>query len=167
VVVIDHDHPHDHGGGLHRHEHAELAADAAVASHRGGGTTDVAVGHAHRHRHVARLPRDPFASPGTASAFGIGLLHGVGAETPTQVVVFATAANASGRPASIGMLLCFVVGLLASNTVVAGASTFGFRRLVAHRRLMLGLALATAAFSLVVGALLLTGQGTVLPTIWS
>jgi high-affinity nickel-transport protein len=160
VVVIEHAHPHDHHGGLHDHRHAGADQEQAVPS-------AVAVQHAHLHRHVARLPRDPFASYSGGSAFGIGLLHGVGAETPTQVVVFVTAANASGRPASIAMLLCFVVGLLAANTVVAGASTFGFRRLVDRPGLTLGLALVTAAFSLVVGGVLLTGHGTVLPAILS
>ena len=96
-------------------------------------TPTVVVQHRHVHRHVAVVPHDPFMRYHGWSSFGVGLLHGVGAETPTQVVVFAAAANASGRPASIALLLCFVVGLLVSNSVVAAASTFGFARVVGNR----------------------------------
>ncbi len=69
----------------------------------------------------------PIRSPGRGSAArsGIGALHGVGAETPTQVVVFVGAAGASGPVAGLCMLASFVVGLLVSNTAVAAITTFG------------------------------------------
>ena len=128
--------------------------------------TAVVVQHSHLHRHVAVVAPDPFMRYSGWSSFGVGLLHGVGAETPTQVLVFAAAAHASGRPTSVALLGCFVVGLLVSNSLVAGASTFGFRR----RAPPAGPSrspgrVVTAAFSLVVGSLLLFGEGTVLPTI--
>ena len=104
------------------------------------------------------MPADPFRRYSGRSAVGVGLLHGVGAETPTQVLVFAAAANASGQPTSIALLVCFVVGLIVSNTLVAAASTFGLRRFLAHRFVSLGLTVLTATFSLVVGSLLLTGS---------
>ena len=34
---------------------------------------------------------------GRRTAFGVGMIHGVGAETPTQVLIFLAAAGASGR----------------------------------------------------------------------
>ena len=119
--------------------------------------------HRHTHRHVATVPVDPFARYSGRSAFGVGLLHGVGAETPTQVLVFAAAAHASGRPTSMALLLCFVIGLVASNTLVAGASTLGFRRLLTHRVVAIVLAVVTATFSLIVGLLLLSGHSAALP----
>ena len=121
--------------------------------------------HSHAHRHVALVPQDPFPRYSGLSAVGVGLLHGVGAETPTQVLVFAAAANATGKPTSIALLGCFVVGLLGANTLVAGASTLGLRRALTHRYVGLALAVTTATFSLVVGSLLLTGHATVLPPI--
>lgn len=161
TVVIEHSHPHDHDH-LHEHDHGELLAGDPDAS---PGITTVAVQHAHRHRHVAVAPRDPFVRYGSWSSFGVGLLHGVGAETPTQVLVFAAAAHASGRPTSVALLGCFVVGLLVSNSLVAAASTFGFRGVLASRVVSTALAAATAGFSLVVGSLLLFGEVSVLPTI--
>lgn len=153
-IVIEHTHPHDHGGPMHEHSHAIADRSEPV-----GGGLEVQLQHAHLHRHVAAVPVDPFMRYGSGSSFGIGLLHGVGAETPTQVLVFAAAAHASGRPTSIGLLVCFVVGLVASNTLVAAASALGFRRVLGHRLVAMILAGLTAGFSLVVGTLLLVGRG--------
>ena len=148
---------------MHDHSHSpEVLADGIHAEHQEADVA-VEVHHRHLHRHVAVVPHDPFVRYGTWSSFGVGLLHGVGAETPTQVVVFAAAAHATGRPTSVGLLLCFVAGLLVSNTLVAATSTFGFSRVVGHRAVMTTVAIVTAAFSLTVGTLLLLGQGAVLP----
>lgn len=164
-IVVEHAHAHDHAQPMHEHRHSpgELAD---LADARGlGGRTEVAVEHRHLHRHVVVTPRDPFVRYGGWSSLGVGALHGVGAETPTQVVVFAAAANASGRPASVALLICFVIGLLAANTVVAAASTFGFTRVVGNRWLTGVLAAVTVAFSLGVGTFLLLGEGAALPAI--
>jgi high-affinity nickel-transport protein len=158
-VVIEHAHAHDHAGPMHAHTHSHIDTDGGEH----GGVRDVVVQHRHVHQHVAVVPHDPFMRYGGWSSFGVGLLHGVGAETPTQVVVFAAAANASGRPASLGLLLCFVVGLLVSNSLVAAASTFGFTRVVGNRLVTATLAAVTVTFSLCVGTLLLLGEGAVLP----
>lgn len=159
-IVIEHSHLHDHSQPMHGHTHEP----GGRGDHEDrGGRTDVVVQHRHVHRHVAVVPHDPFTTYGTWSSFGVGLLHGVGAETPTQVVVFAAAANASGRPASIGLLVCFVAGLLVSNSVVAAASTFGFARVVGNRVVTATLAAVTVVFSLAVGTLLLLGEAAVLP----
>ncbi|MDP1820845.1 MAG: hypothetical protein Q8K58_13280, partial [Acidimicrobiales bacterium] len=166
LVVIEHAHPHDHDGGLHVHPYpgrVDEVDQIEAVDVREHGSHAVAVQHSHLHRHAAPAPRDPFASYTSRSAFGIGLLHGVGAETPTQVLIFATAANASGRPTSVALLVCFVIGLVVANTLVAAASTLGFRQVLAHRIVAIGLATFTAAFSLVVGALLLFGRSASLP----
>ena len=78
-----------------------------------------------------RCPLDP-EGPGRRAAFGIGMLHGIGAETPTQVVLFLSAASAAGALAGELLLLSFTLGLLASNTAIAIAATAGF--LHAERR---------------------------------
>jgi len=162
-IVIEHSHPHDHAQPMHEHSH--LDTDLVDPGHR-GAVIEVAIQHRHLHRHMAVVTRDPFMRYGSWSSFGIGLLHGVGAETPTQVLVFAAAAQTSGRPTSLGLLVCFVVGLVASNTLVAAASTLGFRRALGHRLVAVSLAALTAAFSLVVGSRLLLGGGAALPSIF-
>jgi high-affinity nickel-transport protein len=157
VVVIEHSHPHDHRHLLHAHAHPDEAHPATSAP------GDTIVQHAHVHRHVAVAPPDPFGRYSSRSAVGVGVLHGIGAETPTQLLVFAAAANATDRPASLALLLCFVVGLVAANTLVAGAATLGFRRVLTQRYVALGLATTTAVFSFAVGGLLLAGRSAVLP----
>jgi high-affinity nickel-transport protein len=159
-IVVEHSHSHDHDHHMHEHRHEH---DALVDVGPGGGSTEVVVEHRHLHRHVAVVPRDPFMTYGGWSSLGVGALHGVGAETPTQVLVLAAAAHASGRPTSIGLLACFVAGLLASNSLVAAASTFGFSRVADNRVVMAVLAAVTVAFSLSVGSLLLLGDGAALP----
>ena len=127
---------------------------------------ETAVQHRHLHRHVVVAPRDPFVRYGRWSSFGVGLLHGVGAETPTQVLVFAAAAQATSRPTSVAILVCFLVGLVLSNTLVAAASTFGFLGVLRRPWVAGTLAAVTAVFSLVIGSLLLVGAGSVLPPIF-
>ncbi|HKF78511.1 MAG TPA: hypothetical protein VKF59_20385 [Candidatus Dormibacteraeota bacterium] len=53
------------------------------------------------------------------AAFGIGVLHGTGAETPTQVVLFASAATAGSTAGGLVVLLAFVGGLIAADVGVA------------------------------------------------
>lgn len=53
------------------------------------------------------------------AAFAIGVLHGTGAETPTQVVLFASAAAVGSTTGALIVLLGFVSGLVASDLGVA------------------------------------------------
>lgn len=53
------------------------------------------------------------------AAFGIGVLHGTGAETPTQVVLFGAAAAAGSASGALLVLVAFVAGLVASDLGVA------------------------------------------------
>lgn len=119
--------------------------------------------HSHRHRHVLAPVADPFVRYGTWPSFGVGVLHGIGAETPTQVLIFATAAEATDHVSAVGVLVAFLVGLFAANTVVAVAATFGYDHLGRSRVVMGVLAAVTAVFSIGVGTLSLLGRGDVLP----
>jgi cytochrome c biogenesis protein CcdA len=165
TVVIEHDHDHGHGDRNHGHAH-DLDGELRWVDHADPKPPGVAVAHGHRHRHVVPVPQDPFISYDAWSSFGIGMLHGIGAETPTQVLLFAAAANATNTVSSLGLLLCFIIGLVAANTVVAALSTLGFRTVLQNRLVMGGLAAVTAAFSLTVGTLLLAGHGAALPAIF-
>lgn len=106
------------------------------------------------------------ASPtyGVRTAWGIGMLHGIGAETGTQAVLFLAVAGAGGKTFGVAMLAAFVVGLIISNSAITAASLTGFR--VARRGTPLRVAAGLiAAFSSMVGLLLLLGQGGFLPSI--
>jgi high-affinity nickel-transport protein len=94
------------------------------------------------------------------------MVHGVGAETPTQLVIFLTIAGAGGVIAGEILLATFLLGLLASNSLITLGSAFGFVRASKNWTLYLTVALLTATFSLVIGVLFVTGKGTVLPALF-
>ena len=100
----------------------------------------------HEHRHV--MP----SQYNGRTAFAIGMIHGVGAETGTQALIIATAVGATSKSIAVLTLLFFLVGLLISNSFVTLMTTVGF--VSARRRQMIYVAagLVAAVFSLLVGA---------------
>jgi high-affinity nickel-transport protein len=100
---------------------------------------------------------------GGGVAVGIGMIHGIGFETPTQALVFVTAAGAGSRAAGLLVLACFLLGLLAANTVVAMASTFGLTGASSRARLYTVVSLVAATASLALGLLYVFGKGDVMP----
>jgi high-affinity nickel-transport protein len=163
TLVISHDHEHRHDEP-HDHDHARVPV--VTAGSTGPPASPVATtSHRHLHHHVGTLPADPFPTYGRPTAAAVGVLHGIGAETPTQILLFLAAARAGGTAVGVALLLCFVAGLLMSNTGVALTATFGFLRASRNSLVAVAVSMVTAAFSLVVGALLLAGQAPVLPAL--
>ena len=120
--------------------------------------------HGHRHDgafHVHPVARTDRYGPGTA--FGTGLIHGVGAETGTQVLLLAAVGGAASQGLGVGMLLAFVLGLLASNSAVALLAAAGFRSARRARGLYVAAGGLTAGFSLLVGSSALLGASDRLP----
>ncbi len=149
VVVIEHDHPESH-------HHAP--SSAITLSGGGSEPTSTTVREHHRHTHVAVMPADPFvAAPGLPAALGIGVLHGIGAETPTQLVLFLTAANVAGRLEGTVLLLCFIVGIFVSNTGVAVVSAYGYMSATRRFPVYAAVAVVSGVASLVIGIVFLTG----------
>jgi cytochrome c biogenesis protein CcdA len=178
VIEHDHEHEHDHAHAhpdehlapamaavaLHEHSHAQVAIavpSRAVAEAEGHHR------HAHRHRHVLHLPGDPLPTYGVFGALGIGVLHGIGAETPTQIVIFAGAAGVAGLWSGLLVLAAFVLGLVVANTTVAAAAAFGFLGSTRRAWLYVALSLVTAACSLAIGTLFILDRGDLLPVIFS
>ncbi len=120
-------------------------------------------GHPGHHHHHRPEPDDTFMNYGKPTAFGVGMIHGIGAETPTQVLIFLAAAGAGGRTAGIAVLIAFIIGLLASNSVITLGSAFGFLKASRNFTLYATVAVVTAVFSLLIGTLFLLGKGAVLP----
>lgn len=102
---------------------------------------------------------------GRRSCFMLGLLHGAGAETPTQVILFATAAGVGGAGTGVLVLLLFVLGLLICNSLMSLLVSLGFRRARHHAVFSISLGVVTGVFSSIVGAFFLLGQSTLLPAI--
>ena len=153
---------------VHRHTEQEPSMSVTVAEdipvsewHHGHHGRP---GH-HHHKHP-EPGDDAFMNYGRGTAFGVGMLHGVGAETPTQVVIFLTAAGAGGAFAGILILVVFLVGLLASNTLITFGSAFGFVTASKNWTLYVTVAVLTASASLIIGTLFLLGKGAVLPALF-
>jgi high-affinity nickel-transport protein len=120
-------------------------------------------GHSHagpggRSSHVHRV--DQY---GVKTAFGTGLVHGIGAETGTQVLLIAAVGGAATQGLGLGMLLAFVAGLLVSNTAVAYLTCAGFLSAQRARVVYLAAGVLAAIFSLWVGSFALLGISDHLP----
>ena len=160
-IVHEHDHEHD---AVHGHDGVG-GDDGLVPSADGGrgGVVTAVRTHRHRHAHHGTLPDDPFANYGRWSAMGVGMIHGVGAETPTQVLLFLAAAKAGGTGAGLLLLGVFVLGLLVSNSVIAVVSTFGFLNATRSFTTYAAVAVVTGVVSTAVGVLFLLGRESALP----
>jgi cytochrome c biogenesis protein CcdA len=110
---------------------------------------------------VAHHHEIPQYGPGTA--FGIGVLHGIGAETGSQALLLAGAVGATAQATGTALLLFFVLGLLMSNSLIAAFSAFGFVSASTRRTIYVVFGVFAAVFSLIVGFLFLTGQESSLP----
>jgi hypothetical protein len=127
---------------------------------------------------------------GTGSTFLVGVIHGLGAETPTQLLLFLMAAKLGGTGAGLLGLLMFIVGLLAMNTLMCGAAAglYSLDKVLAwlahvegsptalsraltsilttlSSNALPGLTLLTSAYSIVVGAIFLLGSAGRLPSL--
>ncbi|MCC6960589.1 MAG: hypothetical protein IT301_12145 [Dehalococcoidia bacterium] len=108
---------------------------------------------------------DPTRQYGAGTAYGIGLIHGIGAETGTQVLIIGTAVGADSKPMGIAALLVFVVGLLVSNSVVTLATAAGFVSAGRQRAIYVAVGIIAAIFSLVLGLVFLFEAGGQLPNL--
>jgi hypothetical protein len=168
VVVITHEHEHEHGSD-HAHTHDRSAGhrhEILPAGDEGERTVrTTARMHRHVHHHVGSMPDDPFPTYGRRTAFAVGVLHGVGAETPTQILVFLAATRVGGAASGVLLLCCFLAGLLVSNTTVAVSAVLGFLSASRNFRLYATVSIVAATFSIVVGTFFVLGQTSVLPSL--
>jgi cytochrome c biogenesis protein CcdA len=88
---------------------------------------------------------------GRRTAFGVGMLHGIGAETGTQVLLMASVAGQANRYMAFGMLASFVIGFALSNTLVALLGASGMIFSEGTKWLYVSAACLTGIFSLIIG----------------
>jgi high-affinity nickel-transport protein len=114
----------------------------------------------HGHEHV-----DPMemSSYGVRTAFGVGMIHGVGAETGTQIILIGSIGAASSQGFGIPMMVAFIVGLLISNSIVVFITATGFIASRFRERLYIVIGVVAGTFSLVIGAIFLFGLDSALP----
>jgi hypothetical protein len=118
----------------------------------------------HGHEHVEPLE---MSSYGTRTALGVGMIHGIGAETGTQVLLIAAVGGASSAGLGVPMLLAFVLGLLISNFVIVVVSSVGFVASQTREMIYVVVGAVAGVFSLVIGAVFLLGLDNVLPDLES
>lgn len=115
----------------------------------------------HGHQHRPSLHATQY---GPHTAFGVGLIHGIGAETGSQALLLAGVAGAGADP-SRGVLIlgAFTVGLLIANCLVAFVTATGFIGAQRLRAIYVAFGLIAGLLSLYVGMLFVFGIGGGLP----
>jgi len=110
-------------------------------------------------------PYQPSESYGQKSVFLVGVIHGLGAETPSQLLLFLLAANLGGPARGFLGLMVFLAGLLAMNMIMTASAVGILGATAAKPRLMRFVVALTATYSLIVGAIFLFGASGALPSL--
>jgi len=104
---------------------------------------------------------------GPKSACSIGIIHGIGGETATQILLFTTAAGASSTSIGITVLLAFIAGLFASQALIAFFLFQGYVKSMRNPKVYIGLSMATALYSIILGYIFIVGESDAIPSITS
>ena len=114
----------------------------------------------------ARPKPDPFSFRyDQSSVFTVGIIHGLGAETPSQLLLFLLAANLGGTSRGLFGLGCFIAGLLVMNTLMTASASGIFAGSTNRPKLQFTVTSLTAAYSFIVGAIFLFGLSDKLPAL--
>lgn len=114
----------------------------------------------HGHEHVEPLE---MSSYGRRTALGVGMIHGIGAETGSQALLIAAVGGASGAGLGVPMLVAFSIGLVAANTAIVVLSTTGFVAGQVRRPIYLAIGVLAGTFSIAVGLVFVLGTESMLP----
>lgn len=147
---------------VHEHEHLadEHHSDEEPSPSSGGSVVVRTRTHTHHHTHT-----DPFMSYGTGTSLLVGVLHGIGAETPTQLLIFLAIEGAGGPAAGVAALITFLLGLFIANTALAVASASGFLAATKRFTVYATVSIVTAVASLALGLIFLFGKEAFLPAL--
>ena len=117
------------------------------------------------HDHDIPAPEDKAWNYNPKSVVMIGVVHGLGAETPSQLMIFLLAANLGGiNKGSLGLGM-FIAGLLVMNTIMTALAVGLFGVSSRLPRFQFVVTALTAIYSLAVGAFFLFGSSALLPPI--
>lgn len=115
----------------------------------------------HDHDHPA--PEDQTWNYSPKVVAMIGVVHGLGAETPSQLMIFLLAANLGGVGKGFLGLAMFIAGLLVMNTIMTALAVGLFGVSSRLPRFQFVVTAFTAIYSLAVGAFFLFGSSGLLP----
>jgi high-affinity nickel-transport protein len=95
---------------------------------------------------------------GPKTYFGLGCLHGIGVETPTQLAALSSASAAGLSLSGSGILGCFCFGMIAANLLFAWAAAKSLGWTKYRKVFYIVTCVLTAIFGLVVGVMVLLGK---------
>ncbi len=176
-ITIEHEHNHAHSDDdtahdeapAHDHAHVGVVTEAApnpvsVATTGWRGVRERIHQHNHRHSHDLVLPDRPDVSYGRGTATGIGMLHGVGIESPTQIAIFVASTSAAGISFGLMLLGAWVIGLIVANAGLALLAGAGLLNADRSFPVYAAVAIVVSSASIVLGTIYLFGLD-VLPAI--
>jgi high-affinity nickel permease len=94
---------------------------------------------------------------GMAGAFAIGILHGIGAETPTQVMLLSASLQWGSLLAAVFQLSFFTLGMLIATILFTFLASWGFMKASVKKVAFIVLGAVTAAYSIFLGIHIITG----------
>lgn len=97
------------------------------------------------------------------SVFAIGMLHGIGAETPSQLALFFLAKSLGGTGNGMMGLAAFCLGLVAMNGLMTASLGGAFKSGAFHPRFYHAIAWTGAVYSFGIGLIFLLGISSRLP----
>jgi len=98
------------------------------------------------------------------SSFVVGMIHGIGAESPTQIAIFAMSLG-FGIILGITALMVFVTGIIMSNIIFGMMISTGFMQSLKSYKIYKYASLVSATTSILVGGLMIIGFDFMLPEI--
>jgi high-affinity nickel-transport protein len=101
-----------------------------------------------------RVASPDLRDAGIGGALIVGAIHGIGAETPTQIALLSAVAGVGTLLTAATHILLFTGGLLVATVLVSYAASWGFLRAASSRRVYLALGCLTGAYSMGLGLLL-------------
>jgi len=116
--------------------------------------------HGHEHHDPMEM-----SSYGGRTAFGVGMIHGIGAETGTQVLIIAAVGGVAGQGLGVPMMFAFIAGLLIANSLIVVFTATGFVASQLRQRLYIAFGVAAGTFSVIVGLLFVLGAEGAMPDI--
>jgi len=174
TIEVEHTHNHDHDDlgqhahhATHAHDHSHVATtedavvhdDTLVGAPTGwrAARDRLSHGHAHPHRHEIALPSNADARYGNGTAAGIGMLHGVGIESPTQIAIFVASTAAVGAGFGLVLLAVWVAGLIVANAAIATLAGAGLLQAERSFPIYATLAVVVSIMSIALGVLYVLG----------
>jgi high-affinity nickel-transport protein len=92
---------------------------------------------------------------GAIGAFIIGILHGIGVESPTQIAIISNAIGLDNLTVALIQLTLFVIGLLIATIGITFCLSWGFMKARVKNKLFLLLGTVTGTYSLGLGILMM------------